>query len=240
MCLHPTRPELPVSRDAITVLEAPSHRMHTWTRDLSVQHLYEATHFYCPASIDDAPVNTPFRAPHAVYEYRWPAPLTTRARHGVSAAVVEGCFSLSIRPAGHGGCGRCVRSPVWARAAARFTFSAIPPRVYPPTTDGVFMSSASSLAELAITTLPRGDVLAQTTDVNTTGVRTWIEDNIVFTILVLIACVVLMGGLRGNLSKVVTVGGLSLVGMAYLGIATNTNAATGIGNWLLGLVGIQV
>lgn len=49
-----------------------------------------------------------------------------------------------------------------------------------------------------------------------------------------------MGGLRGNLSKVVTVGGLSLVGMAYLGIATNTTAATGIGNWILGLIGIQV
>jgi len=102
------------------------------------------------------------------------------------------------------------------------------------------MSLASSLAELAITTIPTGDALAQTTEVSTTGVRAWIEDNIVVTILVLIACVVLMGGLRGNLSKVVTVGGLSLLGMAYLGVATNPNAATGIGNWLLGLVGIQV
>ncbi|MDV6296765.1 hypothetical protein [Rhodococcus aetherivorans] len=102
------------------------------------------------------------------------------------------------------------------------------------------MSYASSLAELAITTIPIGDALAQTTEVSTTGVRAWIEDNIVVTILVLIACVVLMGGLRGNLSKVVSVGGLSLLGMAYLGVATNPNAATGIGNWLLGLVGIQV
>jgi len=102
------------------------------------------------------------------------------------------------------------------------------------------MSLASSLAELAITTIPTGDALAQTTEVSTTGVRAWIEDNIVFTILILIACVVLMGGLRGNLSRVVTVGGLSLAGMAYLGVATNPNAATGIGNWLLGLVGIQV
>ena len=102
------------------------------------------------------------------------------------------------------------------------------------------MSYASSLAELAITTISTGDALAQTTEVSTTGVRAWIEDNIVVTILVLIACVVLMGGLRGNLSKVVSVGGLSLLGMAYLGVATNPNAATGIGNWLLGLVGIQV
>ena len=102
------------------------------------------------------------------------------------------------------------------------------------------MSLASSFAEPAIASIPTGDALAQTTEVSTTGVRAWIEDNIVFTILVLIACVVLMGGLRGNMSKVVTVGGLSLVGMAYLGIATNANAATGIGNWLLGLVGIEV
>lgn len=102
------------------------------------------------------------------------------------------------------------------------------------------MSYASSLAELAITTISTGDALAQTTEVSTTGVRAWIEDNIVVTILVLIACVVLMGGLRGNLSKVVSVGGLSLLGMAYLGVATNPDAATGIGNWLLGLVGIQV
>lgn len=102
------------------------------------------------------------------------------------------------------------------------------------------MSYASSLAELAITTISTSDALAQTTEVSTTGVRAWIEDNIVFTILILIACVVLMGGLRGNLSKVVTVGGLSVAGMAYLGVATNPDAATGIGNWLLGLVGIQV
>lgn len=101
------------------------------------------------------------------------------------------------------------------------------------------MSLASNFAELVTATVPRGDALAQTTEVSTTGVRAWIEDNIVFTILTLIACVVLMGGLRGNFSKVVTVGGLSLVGLAYLGIVTNPDAATGIGNWALGLIGIQ-
>ena len=101
------------------------------------------------------------------------------------------------------------------------------------------MSLASSFAELATATFPRSDALAQTTEVSTTGVRAWIEDNIVVTILVLGGCVILMGGLRGNFSKVVTVGGLSLIGMAYLGIATNPDAATGVGNFLLGLIGIQ-
>ncbi|MFE5790566.1 hypothetical protein [Rhodococcus erythropolis] len=81
--------------------------------------------------------------------------------------------------------------------------------------------------------------LAQSTDVNTGGLRAWIKDNIVFTILIALACVVLVGGLKGNLSRVFTVGGLGLFGLAYLGIATSESAATGIGNWLLGLVGIS-
>ena len=65
--------------------------------------------------------------------------------------------------------------------------------------------------------------LAQSTDVNTGGLRAWIKDNIVFTILIALACVVLVGG-------------LGLFGLAYLGIATSESAATGIGNWILGLV----
>jgi membrane-bound ClpP family serine protease len=102
------------------------------------------------------------------------------------------------------------------------------------------MSLTFTVLELATNSPGTVEVLAQTTDVNTTGVRSWIGDNIVFTILALIACVVLMGGLRGNLSKVFTVGGLSLVGLAFLGIAQSETAATGIGNWILGLFGIRV
>lgn len=82
-------------------------------------------------------------------------------------------------------------------------------------------------------------VVAQETEVNTGGLRKWIEDNIVFTILVLIACAVLLGGLKGNLSRVLTVGGLSMVGLAYLGIATSQNAAQGIGSFILGLFGVH-
>lgn len=102
------------------------------------------------------------------------------------------------------------------------------------------MSLASHFVDLTVTTGREAAVLAQSTEVSTTGLRAWIEDNIVFTILALIACVLLGGGMRGNLSKVVSVGGLSLVGLAYLGIATNPGAARGIGNWALGLFGIAV
>lgn len=81
-------------------------------------------------------------------------------------------------------------------------------------------------------------VLAQTT-VSTGGLRAWIKDNVVFTILILLACVMLVGGLRGNLSKVFTVGGLGFFGLAYLGIASSETAATGIGTWILGLLNIS-
>ena len=102
------------------------------------------------------------------------------------------------------------------------------------------MSLTSAVVELATTAPPPLDVLAQTTEVSTGGLRAWIGDNIVFTILLLAGCVIGMGGMRGNLSKVVTVGGLSLVGLAWFSIAQSQSAATGVGNFLLGLIGIQV
>lgn len=103
-------------------------------------------------------------------------------------------------------------------------------------------STVVDLSNTAVHPTPAPDIatLAQETDINTGGLQQWIKDNIVFTILILLACVVLTGGLRGNLSKVFTVGGLGLVGMAYVGIANSESAATGIGNWVLGLFGINV
>ena len=102
------------------------------------------------------------------------------------------------------------------------------------------MSLTSAVAELATTPPGSVDVLAQNTEVTTGGLRAWIGDNIIFTILALIACVVLLGGLRGNLSKVFTVGGLSLVGIAFFSLASSESAATGIGRWILSLFGIEV
>ncbi|MBS9375946.1 hypothetical protein GON09_004967 [Rhodococcus sp. B50] len=42
------------------------------------------------------------------------------------------CFSRSFFPVDLAGCVRCVRSPVWARSRARFTFSAVAFRAYRP------------------------------------------------------------------------------------------------------------
>lgn len=100
------------------------------------------------------------------------------------------------------------------------------------------MSLTSTVVDLTLTHTSV-DVLAQSTDINTRGVRDWIGDNIVFTILALVACAVLVGGLRGNLSRVFTVGGLSLVGIAFFAIASSENAATAIGNWILSLINIR-
>ena len=102
------------------------------------------------------------------------------------------------------------------------------------------MSLTSAVVDLATTPTPGIDVLAQNTEVTTGGLRAWIGDNIIFTILALIACVVLPGGLRGNLSKVFTVGSLSLVGIAFFSLASSESATTGIDRWILSLFGIEV
>lgn len=101
------------------------------------------------------------------------------------------------------------------------------------------MSLTSAVADRAIGASEKVSILAQT-EVSTGGLRQWIGDNIVFTILILVACAIGMGALRGNLSKVFTVGGLSLVGIAFFSLASSETAATGVGNWLLGLFGVQV
>ncbi|MBH0119238.1 MULTISPECIES: hypothetical protein [unclassified Rhodococcus (in: high G+C Gram-positive bacteria)] len=102
------------------------------------------------------------------------------------------------------------------------------------------MSLITTAAHLAVATPVTGDVVAQSTEVTTTGVRAWIGDNIVFLIMLLIACAVLIGGLRANLSRVVTVGGLALIGIAYFALSSNKDASLGVGNWLLSLFGINV
>ncbi|KXX60597.1 hypothetical protein CJ179_49740 [Rhodococcus sp. ACS1] len=103
---------------------------------------------------------------------------------------------------------------------------------------------ASTVVDLSNTAahpsaVPGVVTLAQEADVNTRNLRDWIGDNVVFTILAVIACVVLIGGLKGNLSKVFTVGGLTVVGLAFLGIANSETAAAGVGNWFLGLIGLN-
>lgn len=83
-------------------------------------------------------------------------------------------------------------------------------------------------------------ILADDSAVSTTNLRDWISKNVVFLILLLIACAVSLGALKGHHSKVLTVGGLSLFGLAFFALAGSQSAATGVGNWVLSLVGIHV
>jgi hypothetical protein len=75
-------------------------------------------------------------------------------------------------------------------------------------------------------------------DPSTEGLQAWIRSNGAVTIIAVIACAILLGALKGNVSKVVTVGGLSLVGLVFVVLATNPGAQDALGQWGLRLFGV--
>ncbi|MBF6215672.1 hypothetical protein IU436_27350 [Nocardia farcinica] len=83
-----------------------------------------------------------------------------------------------------------------------------------------------------------GDVLAQT-EVSTGGLRQWINDNVFIVIIFLIACTIGLAANKGNVSSVVTKGGLSLVAIAFIVLAGSNDAVQGVGRWALSLFGIN-
>lgn len=73
---------------------------------------------------------------------------------------------------------------------------------------------------------------------STEGLTGWIRSNGAVTIIAIIACALLLGALKGNVSKVVTIGGLSVVGLLFVALAANQSAQDALGQWALGLLGI--
>ncbi|MCZ9635175.1 hypothetical protein [Rhodococcus sp. BH5] len=73
---------------------------------------------------------------------------------------------------------------------------------------------------------------------NTNGLTDWIRGNSAVTLMAVIACAILLGALKGNVSKVVTIGGLSVVGLLFVGFAANEGAQDALGKWALGLFGV--
>lgn len=67
------------------------------------------------------------------------------------------------------------------------------------------------------------------------NISQWIQDNVITLILILIAAVVLWAGKSGNVSKVVTIVGASIVGLVWLALAT-TGAGARLGEWIVSLV----
>jgi membrane-bound ClpP family serine protease len=67
--------------------------------------------------------------------------------------------------------------------------------------------------------------------VDTSGIGNWLRDNAVKVILIVIGLVILMASRRGDHSRVVSVVGLSLIGLMVLGIAFS-GSALDVGYWL--------
>ncbi len=75
-------------------------------------------------------------------------------------------------------------------------------------------------------------------ELGTSGLATWIQDNIVTLVLIIIAAGVLWAGNAGNISKVVTKVGLAIIGIIFLAIVV-TGKYEDVGTWALGLFGIK-
>jgi hypothetical protein len=76
--------------------------------------------------------------------------------------------------------------------------------------------------------------LATQAGFGTTGLSSWIQENVITIILLLIAATALWAGKNGNISKVVTIAVCAIIGVAVLALATS-GAATDVGTWLVGL-----
>ncbi|MFD6356722.1 hypothetical protein [Nocardia tengchongensis] len=107
------------------------------------------------------------------------------------------------------------------------------------------MSFAASILELSMTTpsahhLAGSTLLAETTEVNTTGVKKWILDNAIPLLILVIGAAALLGALKGNFSTVISKVGLSFFGIVMVVLAGSMGAVTGVGSYLLSLIGINV
>lgn len=67
--------------------------------------------------------------------------------------------------------------------------------------------------------------------------QTWLTDNAIPVVILLIAVTVLLAARAGNFSKAVTVVGSAFLGLGVLAMAVPTTAAS-VGTWVAGLVGI--
>jgi len=70
--------------------------------------------------------------------------------------------------------------------------------------------------------------------IGTGGASQWIQDNVVQIIILVLGCVALFAGRRGDFAKVATIFGCALLGIGVLALSFGDNA-TDIGNWLVSL-----
>ncbi len=70
--------------------------------------------------------------------------------------------------------------------------------------------------------------------VGTGGASAWIQDNVVQIIILVLGCIALFAGRRGDFAKVATILGCALLGLGVLALSFGDNA-TAVGEWLVSL-----
>lgn len=104
------------------------------------------------------------------------------------------------------------------------------------------MSLTTTAFDVALTSYidpsPSVDLLADDT-VTTKNLRDWIGDNVIFVLLVVAACVLGLGAIKSNFSKVLSVAALSIFGLAFFSLSQSQDAAMRVGNWFLSLLNIN-
>lgn len=68
----------------------------------------------------------------------------------------------------------------------------------------------------------------------TTNLADWIKGNVVTVIILIIAAAILWAARGGNVAKGITIGAGAIVGLAFLGLASGTNA-TDLGDFVVSL-----
>lgn len=72
---------------------------------------------------------------------------------------------------------------------------------------------------------------------NTGGLVSWIQENIIPVLILVIGASILLLANKGNVSKIVTVVAGVLIGLIVIALSA-TGASAAFGSWLLGLFGI--
>ncbi|MGW2865625.1 hypothetical protein [Streptomyces sp. NPDC001205] len=75
------------------------------------------------------------------------------------------------------------------------------------------------------------------TNVTTGGLNSWIQNNIVNIGLLIVGLVIIFRGKSKDWSGALVTGGIAIVGLVFVALGTG-QSALGIGNWLLGLIGV--
>ena len=79
-----------------------------------------------------------------------------------------------------------------------------------------------------------GAALTAAPQYGTSGLRKWLDDNVVTVLILVIGIVLLIAAQKAHASKVIMVGGLSLIGLFWLGLAASGNV-NAVSQWLVNL-----